>query len=100
MLKLKFNEEGVVVIDENDRGNWNATTIPYGATILNGYGDENIIYIMPMTMQDGSCDIMITHSMVDSPSQVAQASEKHGYDMSKYDALLNELLMEVYGEYD
>lgn len=95
MLKLAFNDSLEVVIVENDRGCWEATTNAQGLSILEGYGGENVVTVVPMTMQDKSMDIVLVHSSCDSPSKTAQKWARNGFDPEAYNDILNELAQQV-----
>lgn len=104
MLKLAFDDMFAVTVVENDRGEWTANVTADGTTILSGYGGENFAYIVPMTMSDCGVDIVLVHSMCDSPSKVVQRTInlkytnpdfRNSYKPSVYNSFLNELAKEA-----
>lgn len=75
MIKVELKEsEGSIEIEitENDRGEWYRNATLSAGEELVGFGGENALVIIPMSMQSGQWDVVVVHSCVDSPSRVGR----------------------------
>ncbi len=72
MLKLTLDNSGNLKIAENDRAQWNQE----GAGIFNGFDGEAALYVIPMAMQGGTCDLVAVYSSVDAHNTVFHDSGK------------------------
>lgn len=73
MIQVELKElEGSIEITKNDRGEWYRNTTLSAGEELVGFGGENALVIIPMSMQSGQWDVVVVHSSVDSPSRVGR----------------------------
>lgn len=82
------SEEGPAMVD-NDRGEWKLNRESNVIEFL-GFGSENSLVVIPMSMQSGIWDVVVVHSRVDSYSKVVHRSGRN------LDAVVNQCIAEVY----
>ena len=77
MLKFKVTTDGKIEVDENDRGEWVEAKEGLAHAEFIGFDGENTLTVIPMSMQSGIWDVVVVHSMVDSPSRVSRATGRN-----------------------
>jgi hypothetical protein len=100
-MKIGYDENWHLSVADPGRGQWQVLECTPGHAYLEGFGCENNLVVSVMGMQDGTVDIAILHTRVDSPHEFRQerVTTDGPDDHAIVEAKINEMLDALFAGY-